>query len=83
MSVGSIQQGLQQLFRPTVYWKSAEQGQAVERIIAMKAYERLIVVLPTGGGKNLLFMLPTILLGREGRITVVVVPFAILIQDVV
>lgn len=83
VSAGSIQQGLRQLFGPTARWKSAEQGQAVERVMAMKAYERLIVVLPTGGGKSPLFMLPTILPGREGGTTVVVVPFAALIRDVV
>jgi superfamily II DNA helicase RecQ len=51
--------------------------------MAMKAHERLIVVLPTGGGKSLLFMLPAILKERDDGTTVVVVPFAALIQDVV
>lgn len=83
ISEASIQQGLRQLLGPTARWKSAEQGQAVERILAMKAHERLIVVLPTGGGKSLPFMLPAILKEREGQTTVVVVPFAALIQDVV
>lgn len=50
-SIASMQQGLRQLFGPMARWKSAEQGQAVERIMVMKAHERLIVVLPTGGGR--------------------------------
>jgi len=83
VSVASIRQGLQQLLGPTARWKSAEQGQAVERIMAMKAHERLIVVLPTGGGKSLLFMLPAILEEKDRGTIVVVVPFAVLIRDVV
>jgi superfamily II DNA helicase RecQ len=38
-------------------------------------------VLPTGGGKSLLFMVPGLI--KEGRITVVVVPYRALITDLI
>lgn len=55
----------------------------METIFAMKPVDRLITVLPTGGGLSLLFMLPAVMRVREGHTTVVVVPFAALIGDVV
>ncbi|KAL5430422.1 hypothetical protein PMIN07_012600 [Paraphaeosphaeria minitans] len=39
----------------------------------------LVVVLPTGGGKSLLFMVPACL--NHAGVTVVVVPFRALIED--
>jgi superfamily II DNA helicase RecQ len=41
----------------------------------------LVVVLLTGGGKSLLFMVPGLI--EEGGITVVVVPYRALITDLV
>ena len=43
-------------------------------------YSPLVAVLPTGGGKSLLFMLPAIL--PRANTTVLVVPFRALIRDV-
>jgi superfamily II DNA helicase RecQ len=41
----------------------------------------LVVVLLTGGGKSLLFIVPGLI--EEGRITVVVVPYRALITDLI
>ncbi|OAF98468.1 uncharacterized protein CC84DRAFT_1238638, partial [Paraphaeosphaeria sporulosa] len=39
----------------------------------------LIIVLPTGGGKSLLFIVPAFILGA--RVTILMVPFQALIED--
>jgi superfamily II DNA helicase RecQ len=41
----------------------------------------LVVVLPTGGGKSLLFTVPACV--DEARVTVVVVPYQALIKDLI
>ncbi|KAJ4211309.1 hypothetical protein NW760_015468 [Fusarium oxysporum] len=48
--------------------------------------EQLIVVLPTGGGKSIFFMLPAFMedeRGKGGPVSIVVVPFVSLVQDLV
>ncbi|KAH6953657.1 P-loop containing nucleoside triphosphate hydrolase protein [Fusarium avenaceum] len=48
--------------------------------------EQLIIVLPTGGGKSIFFMLPAFMedeRGRGGPVSIVVVPFVSLVQDLV
>ena len=56
-----------------------------EQEIAMKAILNeetpLIIILPTGGGKSLLFMVPGCL--KEGGVTIVVAPFRALVNDLV
>lgn len=75
-----IRKGLKQLFGPKSQWKTPEQGQAMKKIMRMQGAESLIVVLPTGGGKSVLFMLPALLTTDT---TIVVVPFTALMDDLV
>ncbi|TDL13435.1 P-loop containing nucleoside triphosphate hydrolase protein, partial [Rickenella mellea] len=58
-------------------WKSTLQGQMVDYLVRGKRH--LLIVLPTGGGKTLAMALPS-LIEPEG-ITVVVVPFVALMED--
>jgi len=62
----------------TVAYKSAEQEEALERIIN-GSDSALAVVLPTGGGKSLLFTAPACL--DDAGITIVVVPYRQLIEE--
>jgi superfamily II DNA helicase RecQ len=76
-----IQNGLQKLIGSSAAWKTKEQGEAMERIMRMSGRESLIVILPTGGGKSVLFMLPGFIKGAGTSI--VVVPFTALMDDLV
>jgi superfamily II DNA helicase RecQ len=60
-------------------WRSDEQRQAVEAVIA--GITPLTVVMPTAGGKSACIWLPTFI--DKGKSTVVVVPLAQLAKDVV
>ena len=62
-----------------VRFKSAEQEQAIHTVV--EGQTPLVIVLPTGGGKSLLFIVPAYL--DEVGVTVVVVPFRALINDLV
>jgi hypothetical protein len=61
-----------------VAYKSPEQGEALERIMN-GSDSALAVVLPTGGGKSLLFTAPACL--EDPGITIVVVPYRQLIDE--
>ncbi|KAG6094517.1 hypothetical protein E4U14_008454 [Claviceps sp. LM454 group G7] len=61
-------------------YKSPEQEQALERIMN-NADPALVVVLPTGGGKSLLFTAPACL--EYSGMTIVVVPYRQLITETV
>jgi hypothetical protein len=61
-----------------VAYKSAEQEQALERIIN-SSDSALAIVLPIGGGKSLLFTAPACL--DDPGITIVVVPYRQLIEE--
>lgn len=61
-----------------VAYKSAEQEEALERIIN-GSDSALAVVLPTGGGKSLLFTAPACL--EDPGITIVIVPYRQLIEE--
>ena len=67
----------QALGRSDVSFKSDEQEQAMFAMV--NGQTPLVVVLPTGGGKSLLFMVPACL--DNAGVTVVVVPFRALIED--
>lgn len=58
-------------------FKSQEQAEAVRA--AMKGSDDLLVILPTGGGKSVVFMAPA--WAEKGLTTVVVVPFVALIEE--
>ena len=59
-------------------FKSVEQAEAIKEIL--KRDSDLAVILPTGGGKSLVYQLP-ILIERD-LTTVVIVPFVALVEQV-
>jgi superfamily II DNA helicase RecQ len=76
-----LRQALQLLLGPAARFRTQEQGDSMRTILKMRPGEVLITVLPTGGGKSILFMLPAIIEG--GGANIVVVPFVALIDDLV
>ena len=60
-------------------FKSEEQRRAVEAVLNRQ--KDVLVILPTGGGKTLLYLLPTLL--EKGRTTVVVIPMIAMMQDLI
>lgn len=71
--------GLRRFFdHPEATFRSPQQGAAVSEV--MRGHGDLLVVLPTGGGKSLVFMLPAFL--EKGATTVVVVPLVALMSDI-
>jgi superfamily II DNA helicase RecQ len=72
-----LQKLKQFLHNPDASFKSLEQAHAVARIMSRE--EDLLAVLPTGGGKSLLFMLPAFV--EEITVTVVVLPLVSLTKD--
>ncbi|KIV98766.1 uncharacterized protein PV09_09464 [Verruconis gallopava] len=64
---------------PDASFKSVEQEQGIHAVI--KGQSPLVVILPTGGGKSLLFTVPAYLDGTG--VTVVVVPFRALADNLV
>jgi len=69
------------LGKSEVSFKSEEQKLAMEAIVLAEQTTPLVVILPTGGGKSLLFMAPACL--EDPGITIVVVPFRALINNLV
>ncbi|CAJ2504607.1 Uu.00g120010.m01.CDS01 [Anthostomella pinea] len=76
-----IDDGLRTLLGINARWKTEEQRAAMAKVMAIKDGQALIVVLPTGGGKSILFMLPAVT--EKTGTTVVVVPFVALMDDLV
>ena len=69
----------------TFNFKSSQQQEAVQ--LAANGMQDLLVILPTGGGKSLTYLLPLCLdktfpLSQEVRCTVLICPFISLAQDV-
>ncbi|MBE3098262.1 MAG: DEAD/DEAH box helicase, partial [Planctomycetes bacterium] len=74
--------GLRRLLGAGATWRSDEQAVAAQTILGPRGRdESVIVVLPTGGGKSLLFMLPAVM--RDTGTSIVVVPFVALADDLV
>lgn len=69
------------LRREDVSFRSEEQGEALRTIVSGEQTTPLIVVLPTGGGKSLLFMAPACL--DDPGVTIVVVPYRALLDNLV
>jgi superfamily II DNA helicase RecQ len=75
----AVYKALQQVLgKQDVGFRSVEQEQALYAVLDNQT--PLVVVLPTGGGKSLLFTLPACI---EEGVTVVVVPYRALIEDLV
>ena len=64
-----------------VSYRSEEQREAMQVILQDSQSTPLVVILPTGGGKSLLFTTPACL--EDAGVTVVVVPFRALINNLV
>ncbi|RYP53350.1 hypothetical protein DL770_010995 [Monosporascus sp. CRB-9-2] len=76
-----IEAGLRRLLGEGARWRSGEQRDAMAKVMALQGGQVLIVVLPTGGGKSILFILPPAV--EKLGTTVVVVPFVALMDDLV
>lgn len=75
-----VHRALQQVLgKQEVGFRSMEQEQALYAVLDKTT--PLVVVLPTGGGKSLLFTVPACI--EERGVTVVVVPYRALIEDLV
>jgi len=68
---------IQKLYGPTGEFRTRKQEQAVEAVI--EGVSPLIVVLPTGAGKSLSFMIPALL--PDAGTTVVITPLVALAED--
>jgi superfamily II DNA helicase RecQ len=76
----TVHKALQQVLgKQDVRFRSAEQEQALYAVLDYQT--PLVVVLPTGGGKSLLFTLPACI--EKTGVTIVVVPYRALIEDLV
>ena len=76
----AIHRGLQQVLgKQDIRFQSVEQEQALHAVLEKQTL--LIIMLPTGGGKSLLFTLPACV--EEAGVTVVVMPYQALIKDLV
>ncbi|KJZ69797.1 hypothetical protein HIM_10815 [Hirsutella minnesotensis 3608] len=80
--------GLKRMLGEDAVWKSDEQRQGMYHIASMAnnsvRSDMAIVVLPTGGGKSVFFLLPAFMedeRGLGGPISIVVVPFVALADD--
>mgnify|MGYP001546461296 CR=1 FL=1 len=62
---------------PDARFKSIEQAKAIARVV--RGTHDQLVILPTGGGKSLTFMLPAFI--ERKYMTVVVVPLVSLAKD--
>ena len=67
------------LRRDNVDFRSEEQREALYTIVSGNQTTPLVVVLPTGGGKSLLFMAPACLI--DPGVTIVVVPYRALLDN--
>ena len=76
----AVQRALQKVLgKQDVGFRSVEQEQALNAVLDKQT--PLVVILPTGGGKSLLFTVPACV--EEVGVTVVVVPYRALIEDLV
>ena len=74
-----ILNALRTLYGPSGAYKSDFQRTAVQYTLRLQPGENIIVVMPTGSGKSLLFVLPPLL---SERITVVLIPLRALLEDI-
>jgi len=72
-----MNRAIQKLYGPTGKFRTSKQEQAVEAVI--EGVSPLIVVLPTGAGKSLSFMIPALL--PDAGTTVVITPLVALAEN--
>lgn len=69
-----------QTMMPGASFKSVEQAQSVE--LSLRAQHRILSILPTGGGKSLVWQLPVIAERGEPTVTIVFAPLLSLLDDI-
>jgi superfamily II DNA or RNA helicase len=80
ISEDEIKRAMQKaLRRDNVEFRSEEQRDALYTIVSGNQTTPLVVVLPTGGGKSLLFIAPAYLI--DPGVTIVVVPYRVLLDN--
>ena len=80
VSEEAIKQAIRKVLRrEDVTFRSDSQREALHTIVWKNDLSPLVVVLPTGGGKSLLFMAPACL--EDAGVTIVVVPFRALLNN--
>jgi superfamily II DNA helicase RecQ len=67
------------LCRSEVSFRSNEQKEALLTIVSSEQTTPLIVILPTGGGKSLLFTAPACL--ENPGVTIIVIPYRALLDN--
>ncbi|KAH0352647.1 hypothetical protein KCU83_g3356, partial [Aureobasidium melanogenum] len=84
-SESQVQRAIKQALRlrtgDEVSYRSEAQHEAMQSILYDDQTTPLVIVLPTGGGKSLLFMAPACL--ENAGVTIVIVPFRALINKLV
>jgi superfamily II DNA/RNA helicase len=76
----NVQAAMQQVLGTAIVgFRSPDQERALQDILS--GASPVVVILPTGGGKSLLFMVPACMEAEEGGVSVVVVPFRALVDD--
>ncbi len=73
----ALEKGLQQLFGPDAQVRNQLQRDALS--LVARSRPETLVVMPTGSGKTILYVVPTLLPGA--KVTVVIVPLVALKQD--
>jgi superfamily II DNA helicase RecQ len=76
-----IQQELRRIIGEKAKWKMKEQDETMRQIMRIKERDTLMMILPTGGGKSVLFMLPALISSRGT--SVVMMPFVALMDDLI
>jgi superfamily II DNA helicase RecQ len=80
ISEDEIKRAMQKaLHRDNVEFQSEEQREALYTIVSGNQMTPLVVVLPTGRGKSLLFMAPACLI--DPGVTIIVVPYHALLDN--
>jgi superfamily II DNA helicase RecQ len=78
MESATVLLGLQRMYGDSnMRFKSTKQAEAVK--LALKREKDILAVIPTGGGKSLIFQLPAFL--EMDLTTVVIVPFVALVEE--
>jgi superfamily II DNA helicase RecQ len=76
-----IQQELRRIIGEKAKWKMKEQDETMRQIMRIKERDTLMMILPTGGGKSVLFMLPALIASRGT--SVVMMPFVALMDGLI
>jgi superfamily II DNA helicase RecQ len=76
-----VEMNLKRIY-PDGTWKSDIQKEATMKIIAGST-PRLLCILPTGGGKSLLMILPTMIMAKKGKSSIMLTPYRALADQMI